>query len=188
MVGRNSDAEVELQKTNISNNIRAGIFTVIHNDRGKSDVWKNYRLILDETGAKIKGFVWCSLCESVRTYNDKGTQPLWRHKQEHEEAETRRIQQRRMDEYVDKLKKKFTSKIREDVRDVSTEFVIRDSRPFEAVKGIGLVRLLMLFSQIGEKFGKLSEEEVKYLLPDPTTVSIAFIDVNYILHRTLDFG
>lgn len=180
MVGRNSDVEIEAQKKNIANKILDQIFTTSENNKGTSDVWKIYRIILDETQNKVKGFVWCSLCETVRVYNDKGTQPLRRHKEEHETEKQRRSSQTLINEYVEKLKKKFTSKTREDVRDTATEYVVRDSRPFESVTGVGLIRLLMLFSQIGERFGHLTEDEVKYLLPDPTTVrlTISLYDTN----------
>lgn len=125
----------------------------------------------------IRNYVYCPKCECVELYNYNGTTPLLRHYDLHIEIKQRRRINSLLDDSIRKLKKKFGQKLCESVKNAATEYIVTDAKPFEAVSGKGLIKLLLLFTQIGQSVGKLSEEEIKFLLPHPTSVSFKFNEV-----------
>lgn len=122
----------------------------------------------------IENFVFCSVCKKIFCYSSRdGTTRIVRHKKEHEENSNDNANNNSIrSHFVRTNKRIFSENDKNDVKKAATEFVVRDTRPFHALKGDGLIQLLVMFSVIGAKYGKLSDEEVIDILPSPTTVNI----------------
>lgn len=65
---------------------------------------------------------------------------------------------------------KIPSNVKKLITDASVEFAFLDNRPFETVKGDGFVNLIKKILAAGQQLPELTGEQVKELLPDPTTV------------------
>ena len=63
------------------------------------------------------------------------------------------------------------SHVKKLITNASVEFAFLDNRPFETVKGDGLVNLVKSILTAGQQLSGLTGAQVKELLPDPTTVS-----------------
>lgn len=142
------------------------IFEQIVNTQPEDDDTENLDVCL------VEGFVFCSVCKQVLPHSEKnGTNQLLRHKKQHEgNSQNQQSDNNSIANHFPIVNKKFGQELRSQVKDTTTQFVVSDGRPFNTVKGIGFINLLALFTQIGAKKGKLTTNEIKDLLPDPTSV------------------
>lgn len=155
----------------LTEQIKIEHFTTKKKAKFRSDAWQFFFEIFDDKKKLVDNFVICSLCSKIFCYNSKeGTTRLCRHKKEHDDQKN--DTKNTLDSYVEsKSKKNFNASDRNNVKKAATEFVVRDARPFNALNGDGLVSLLIMFSMLGEKYGKLSVDDVKDVLPSVNTVT-----------------
>lgn len=175
IVQRPSISERKLKIIQLENAVRSQLYTLVarHEKRRRTsrsgiDYWQYFREIYDNNDNIILDYIACEKCSEIIYYRSAdGTAPMQRHLDKHSTSG----QSNTMDQFVRKPVKNFSSFDREKSKLMSTDFVIKDVRPFEAIAGNGLIALLMFFSQLGHKYGPLSYEDVVEILPSPQTIS-----------------
>lgn len=70
------------------------------------------------------------------------------------------------------LQKKLRIDHKQGIKDAAVVFIVKDMRPFDAIKKVGLVNLMAKFTEIGAVYSKMSFEDVLNLLPSRQTVSV----------------
>lgn len=166
----------ELQKKLRENTYSMKCRTPTTRKRFKSSIWDKFENIIDENQKEISGFVVCKYCKIVHKYDSAklGTRHLLRHNCVESCNAGYRLET--LDEFVEKPEKvRLISEFdKKSVKHGCLRFVVKDTRPMYAVEGEGLANLLSTFTSIGQKYGKLSPDEVSKLVMHPTTVSVFF--------------
>lgn len=166
-----SIAERKLRIIQLEQAIRAETFSLVEQKRKSKSVPEHFQFIrdiYDDNDNHIVDYVACFKCKDVIYYNtDNGTAPLIRHfKDKHKPGPNNTI-----DSFLQRPIKNFSSFDKDKVKSAATDFVVKDCRPFEAISGNGLINLLIFFTQVGHKYGPLTQEDVTEILPSPQTVS-----------------
>lgn len=163
--------ERRLREIQLANSIKTGLYSLVEQKtkRKSAEHFQFICSIVDENDSIIKDYVACSKCKEAIYYNsDHGSSPLIRHYKEKHKGSGSSIT---MDAFVQRSIKNFTTFDKEKAKSVSTDFVVKDLRPFEAICGSGLIALLMFFTQLGHKYGPLTHDDIAEILPSPQTIS-----------------
>lgn len=138
--------------------------------RFKSDIWNTFQNIFDEKNEIILDLIYCEQCNIVFPYDSKrtGTTTLALHTCANKSELT-------MKSFVVIQQKPITEVDKENVSNAALKFVVKDLHAFNKIEGEGLADLLVIFTELGQKFGRFTREDVRKILPSPTTVSIFFI-------------
>lgn len=121
----------------------------------------------------IQDLIYCEKCNLVFQYlsRQSGTTTLNNHTCIDEKFSN--SQNSNIDAFFVKKKKPITADDRKNVNKSSLKFVAKDLRPCHALAGDGLVDLLVTFTELGQKYGRFTIEEIKDVLPSPATVSFS---------------
>lgn len=150
-------------------NLKEAIFTVKDNTNGTADYWRSYQLVIDKKRIST-GYVRCRFCNRLDVYDTfKGTKTL----KSHSSACNALSKTKSILSYVQK-EISITKEEKNDVTLSALQFCYKDIRPFWAIQGEGLISLLLAISKLSSKYGTLSLEQLKKILPCPNTVSIIF--------------
>lgn len=134
--------------------------------RFKSVIWTICDEIFDESNQKLTSAVFCTKCKTVFKYNSRsiGTTTIKNHGCLDEPNQTK----------IDGFgitKKTIAQTDKSKMKDSAVAFVGKDLRPFEALNGAGLFELSKTLISVGAKYGNLSDDDIRALIPSPSTVS-----------------
>ena len=152
-------------------NLSSGKFKTTENERGKSDVWKNFSLVVDADTNETVGYVKCKRCGDLLQYDSKrtGNSPLNRHMEKVTcKSSGGLLLQGDITSYVTTAPKKFTQKSKSRLILKCVGYCCKDVRPFLSIEGEGFEELAQELIHIGATYGHISAKDV---LPDRTTVS-----------------
>lgn len=123
--------------------------------------------VYNENNVLIKHFYSCIICDEVTRVDvhNNGTNQLNRHKC---------VKSNNQSKLLSFFKKKPKNDFGKELTKASCQFVVKDMRPAIAVEGNGLADLLSLATKIGAVNGFMEPDDIKKLMPDPTTVCIRF--------------
>lgn len=123
------------------------------------------REIVSEDNKLIENFVCCEKCKAILDYDTKkGTKKIKNH--------MANCKQRKIDSFVQKRNINFSKDEKDAVIEAAMKFCYKDIRPFHAVKGDGLIDLLVQINAVSTKYGRLSRDEIEKYMPVPNTVCI----------------
>lgn len=139
---------------------------VLRNGHGKAEFWKVYKKLFTSDG-KDTNCVQCQNCNRFDEYDtNKGLKTLNGHAKI-----CNAIGAPKLDGFIQREIK--LNKFEQDVlTKAAVKFCYKDMRPFVAVEGDGLRGLLEAVSAISAKYGRLSESQLKKVLPVANTVNI----------------
>lgn len=133
--------------------------------KGRAPFWQSYRMI-QTSEKKDTNYVRCR-CGRIDEYApEKGT----KHLSGHHTSCNSLAKNASMEKFV--LKEKvITKEEKAELTHAVTEFCYKDMRPFYAVEGPGLMKVLEAVSTLSAKYGVLYEKHLRSFLPCPNTVS-----------------
>ena len=145
----------------LRDNLSSGEFT-LSEVSGKSNVWKNFKLIVQENTQTCVGYVQCQKCLNFFSYNSKsGTSHLRRHN----------CGKKTSFKLTNFLKPQTSSTDKSDKQTVlqaAIKLCSKDLRPFDIVSGEGFINFAQVLINIGAKKGNIDASDI---LPHPTTIS-----------------
>lgn len=144
----------------VSEKIKSNVYTVrAPTSKKRSDVWKSLNEIIDSDGNQLLKFVACSSCSTVLRYDSKklGNNHLKAHIDSHKATNS-------IHRFVTK-EKEISSADRRAVLESFIDFVTLDLRPYNAVNGDGMIRLLQTFMRLGSIHGCLDQKAIQRVLP-----------------------
>lgn len=131
----------------------------------RSSNWSMFKEIVSDEGNLVSNFVYCTNCAKVISYNpSKGTNNLNRHRTACSKKSTGTIEKYMVRPI------NFLPKDKAGILDAAKKFCYQDLRPFSAIEGDGLIKLLHEVSSVTNRYGLLSENQIRSLLPCRTTV------------------
>lgn len=141
--------------------------TMLNPDTGiiSSGVWVDFRrMMVSEENCLIENYVWCLHCKHPIAYLGSTTTRLKDHQ--------RKCPARPFDEANDKSKATITFKLAEleQIKDAAAKFIVKDIRPFLAIEGEGLRDLIYSGIQLGRKYPKMNEADLRNAIPTRNTV------------------
>lgn len=167
-------------KEEVIQQLNAKKFKLQDNVDGRSEYWRTYQLIVNEKGTPANQ-ARCRICGRVDEYDTKkGTKHLGSHYKSCNALTT-----------PPPINKSFPKKeicITRDEKSMlattALEMCYKDIRPFSAIEGEGLISLLLAISKLTTKYGLLSEETLRKMLPCDRTVSIISVNssLNILVH------
>lgn len=137
----------------VAEKIANGVYTLSQRHKG---IWNVLSEILKEDETIVEGLVYCRTCRKLLKYSGHQTSNLNRHKG---------CQALKQPEVL----KTVAADDKKNAIDICTAWVTEDCRPFSAITGSGLVKLVKFFIKKGATYGE--NVDVNDLLPDPTTIS-----------------
>lgn len=134
---------------------------------GKSEVWKSFKLIVENATETCVGFAECSQCGALLSYESKktGTSTLSRHLN----TCTGKSDDRQTS-ILSFVPKTAPLRAKQAITDKCVDFCCQDLRPFSVVSGEGFKSLAQELINVGSTFGRVPVDSV---LPHYTTVSKA---------------
>lgn len=157
-------------KQEVEQNLKSKKFKAEDNVKGASDFWKSYQYISDEDG-HLTDHIRCRFCGRVDKYEPKsGT----KHLLAHYKICNPLTKSASIDQYFTKKEIYVTNDEKTMLTRTALEMCYKDLRPFRAIEGRGLMSLLLAVSKLTSKYGLLSEETLRRMLPCDRTVSIFF--------------
>ncbi|XP_017470765.1 PREDICTED: uncharacterized protein LOC108362344 [Rhagoletis zephyria] len=156
----------------VLNKVKSGEYSAIE-ATGSSDVWKNFKKIINSSTLEIVPYVLCERCQKIFKFG-KGSIPsnLKKHtcyKRLSENENLTETKRRKSCVFVNE-------EIRNEVTRSCVEFVARDLRSFDAVNGSGFKDMARCLIEVGVKLGtkKFSID----ILPHSTTISRTLLKVH----------
>lgn len=149
----------------IRKKLTSGEMKAIENDRGKSTVWKHFKMVVQADGEPA-GHVQCKSCGSILKYDSKktGNSQLQRHVEK--VCKSAGPLQPSITAFT--TSRKVPMQTKEKVTEKCVEFCCKDIRPFRCIEGRGFVELAQQLINVGATYGSVAAQDV---LPDPTTIS-----------------
>lgn len=137
---------------------------VLKDGTGKANFWKSYKKLYTKDG-KDTNCVQCQHCGRFDEYDTiKGLKVLNAHAKS-----CNAFGMPKIDGYV-KREVKVTKSEKDELTKSAVKFCYMDMRPFIAVEGRGLMNLFEAVSTISAKYGKLTADQLKEMLPVANTV------------------
>jgi hypothetical protein len=139
-----------------------------------SKVWSNFNLVFVKNVKQ--DYVMCDLCMSLITYKSAtGTGGMQKHIESCPKKPLliNESNSNKISLYFNSTKNKsncVSRKLKDEITNALTEFIIRDTRPFETVKGDGFVNLINVTLNAGHGLLDSSTICAADLLADPRTV------------------
>lgn len=144
----------------------------------KSEVtWEKWRQVYDENDEIIKDYYFCIGCSAIYNIDISNSgRCLKKHASEcigPNEVENR-IDHHFSPVYHAPKRKKIAREDKKAVKEAATKYIVSDMRPIVSMNGTGLTSLLASMTQIGAKYGAMSEEELatSRLIPTRQTVCV----------------
>ena len=149
-----------------------------------SPVWKDFNHIY--VSDVKQEYVICNHCEALLIYKpSSGTNSLSKHTRYCQE--TKKIvpgtgNQTSITRFYAASKSipTVSRRLKQEIHVACAEFAALDYRPFNIVKGIGFKNLAQKIFNAGRQFAVPRETNIEDLLPHPTTVIDAFIDLPFV--------
>lgn len=160
---------MHLERTDIEAKLKLNLFKTRERTglAYRSTNWSLFKEIVTDEGNLVSNFVYCTNCAKVISYNTvKGTNNLNRHRNACSKKPTGTIQNYMVRPI------NFLPKDKAGVLDAAKKFCYQDLRPFSAIEGNGLIKLLHEVSSVTNRYGLLSEDQIRLLLPCRTTVRL----------------
>lgn len=136
---------------------------ILSDSSGKSDIWENFKLIVNAETEKNVGHVQCQKCYNFFSYNSakSGTSHLRRHHCNKKPSSKVTEFFKPQTPSVDKNEKQI-------VLQAAIKMCSKDLRPFDILSGEGFIHFAQTLINIGAKRGVINVSDI---LPHPTTVS-----------------
>lgn len=132
---------------------------------GRAPFWRIYRLVLTEE-KKQTNWAQCR-CGKMDVYMpENGTKKLSGHYSKCNVL----VNNGTLEKYVTK-EKQISKEEKAALSHAAADFCVADMRPFYAIEGAGLLKLLASVSLLSAKYGVLTENHLRSFLPCPNTVS-----------------
>ena len=137
---------------------------------GKSEVWKGFKLIVEDVTETCVGFAECNQCGALLSYESRktGTSALSRHLKNctgrNDDSKT---------SILSFITKTAPLRAKQAITDKCVDFCCQDLRPFSVVTGEGFKSLAQELINVGSTFGRVPVDSV---LPHYSTVSKACIE------------
>ena len=128
------DARVAQQK------LLSGDYTISANRKGKSDVWRNFGFVKDESG-KILSFVACKACKQVYSHSrGNGTSTLKHHQCKGASTSSSKAHTSQPNSNIFRPRTTITTCTMDEkdkVTAAAAEWITSDLRPFNTIQGKG---------------------------------------------------
>lgn len=150
----------------VKSNLKSETFHVTDNN-GKASFWKSYQNVRTKENT-CTNYVRCRFCGRIDKYDTKGlgSKSLTNH------AVQCNSISKPIDSYLKRQNVVITTEEKKLLANAAASFCCMDIRPFHAIQGAGLNKLLVDFSAVVAKHGRLDAKEVQQMLPCPNTVFI----------------
>lgn len=141
--------------------------TIVNNEMAciSSGVWLDFRrMLVPEENTVVENIVFCAHCRTTVAYYGTTTTRLRDHQ--------RKCSKRPLDDRTDNSKSTINFKLEElaQLKESSVKFIVKDVRPFAAIEGEGLLDLIYSGIQLGRKYPRMNEADLKKALPSRNTV------------------
>lgn len=126
--------------------------------------WETFREIFDEDDLQVAGYICCSVCKRVFLYETcgNGTKSIGIH--------YKKFGLCTLDSFTKRIVT-FSTTEKKRILEAAVKFCCKDLRPFFAIYGEGLLDFTEEIVATCSKYGNVSRESLKALLPCPNSVS-----------------
>lgn len=143
------------------------------------ETWAKWRQILDEADAVIKDFYFCISCTAIYNIDISSSgRCLKKHAMKcvGPSEEENRIYDHFSTVFQASKKRKIVREDKTAVKEAAINFIVTDMRPIVSINGNGLCSLLAAMTQIGSKYGAMTESDLSAsrIIPSRQTVCIFF--------------
>lgn len=143
--------------------------------------WTKWRQIFDEAEVLIKDFYFCIGCEAIYNIDIKNSgRCLKNHVDEcfgKDDTRANKIDEHFGQVFHPSKRRKISKEDKLTVKEAAIKYIVCDMRPILSIKGNGLKSLIATMTNIGAKYGAMSESDIDdcNLIPSRATVSQSYI-------------
>lgn len=138
---------------------------ILENGSGHAEFWKSYKRLVTKDGKDTN----CVQCQQCLRFDEYDTEKGLKHLNNHFKNCGAFGGERKISTFV-KREVKITRSEKIEITNAAMKYCYKDMRPFSAVEGVGLNNLLEAVSALSAKYGKLTAEQIKEILPVANTV------------------